>query len=68
MNPPVVITEDNGDDYFAIERLAVGAPVGAFECRIGEYSTKLSATLWTDARQPAISHHSLPAFPRWAAS
>jgi GNAT superfamily N-acetyltransferase len=41
VNPPVVITEDNGKLYFAIERLAAGAPVGAFECRIGEYSDYL---------------------------
>jgi GNAT superfamily N-acetyltransferase len=41
MNPPVVITEYNGKLYFAIERLAVGAPVDAFACRIGEYSDYL---------------------------
>ncbi|GHT64812.1 N-acetyltransferase [Spirochaetia bacterium] len=41
MNPPVVITEDNGKAYFALERLAAGAPVKAFECRIGEYADYL---------------------------
>ena len=41
MNPPVVITKDNGEAYFAIERLAAGAPVEAFECRIGEYADYL---------------------------
>ena len=56
MNPPVVITEDNGDDYFAIERLAVGAPVGAFECRIGEYSAYLQeAALRAQADHVALT-------------
>ncbi|GHT63917.1 N-acetyltransferase [Spirochaetia bacterium] len=41
MNPPVGITEDNGDAYFIIERLAAGTPVWAFECRIGEYTDYL---------------------------
>ncbi|GHV76778.1 N-acetyltransferase [Spirochaetia bacterium] len=41
MNPPVAITEDNGDAYFIIERLAAGTPLGAFECRIGEYADYL---------------------------
>ncbi|GHV11686.1 hypothetical protein FACS189491_03360 [Spirochaetia bacterium] len=41
MNPPVVITEDNGKTYFALERLAAGAPVEAFECRIVEYTDYL---------------------------
>ncbi|GHV22432.1 N-acetyltransferase [Spirochaetia bacterium] len=41
MNPPIVITKDNGETYFALERLAAGAPVGAFECRIGEYADYL---------------------------
>jgi hypothetical protein len=41
VSPPVVITEDNGKLYFAIERLAAGAPVEVFECRIGEYADYL---------------------------
>ncbi|GHT55760.1 hypothetical protein FACS1894109_03010 [Spirochaetia bacterium] len=41
MNPPVVITKGNGEVYFALERLAAGAPVGVFECRIGEYTDYL---------------------------
>jgi hypothetical protein len=38
---PIVITEDNGEAYFTLERLTEGAPVGAFECRIGEYTDYL---------------------------
>jgi hypothetical protein len=41
MITPVIITEDNGEDYFSLERLANGAPVSAFRCRIGEYSDYL---------------------------
>jgi GNAT superfamily N-acetyltransferase len=41
VNPPVVITEDNGNLYFALERLAADVPLNAFECRVGEYSDYL---------------------------
>ncbi|GMO67089.1 MAG: N-acetyltransferase [Treponemataceae bacterium] len=41
MNPPVVITEDNGKAYFVLKRLVAGAPIGVFECRIGEYADYL---------------------------
>jgi hypothetical protein len=38
---PIVITEDNGESYFSLERLAEDAPVSTFECRIGEYADYL---------------------------
>ncbi|MHC6203503.1 hypothetical protein ACYULU_09950 [Breznakiellaceae bacterium SP9] len=41
MNPPIVISKNNGEAYFALEQLAAGAPVRAFECSIGEYSDYL---------------------------
>jgi hypothetical protein len=41
MTAPVVITEGNGEDFFALERLEEGAPVGAFKCRIKEYADYL---------------------------
>jgi hypothetical protein len=41
VNSPVVITEDNADQFFRFERLAVNAPIGDFECRIGEYTDYL---------------------------
>ncbi|GHV76776.1 N-acetyltransferase [Spirochaetia bacterium] len=41
MSTPIVINRYNGKEYFALERLAAGAPVGAFECRIGEYADYL---------------------------
>jgi GNAT superfamily N-acetyltransferase len=41
VSEPIVITEDNGESYFALKRLTPDAPVGAFECRIGEYADYL---------------------------
>jgi ribosomal protein S18 acetylase RimI-like enzyme len=38
MSTPVVITEENGDRYFRLERLAADAPVGAFRCAVPEYT------------------------------
>jgi hypothetical protein len=38
---PIVITRDNGEQYFSLERLAVGMPVGEFTCCIGEYADYL---------------------------
>jgi ribosomal protein S18 acetylase RimI-like enzyme len=38
---PVVITGANGEDYFTLERLNADSPVGAFGCRIGEYTAYL---------------------------
>jgi ribosomal protein S18 acetylase RimI-like enzyme len=38
MNGPVVITRENAGEYFRLERLTADAPLGAFECRIGEYT------------------------------
>jgi hypothetical protein len=41
MSVPIVITSDNGARYFRLEQLSGDAPVGAFECRIGEYTDYL---------------------------
>jgi len=42
VNSPIVITEDNADQFFRFERLAVSAPIGDFECHIsGEYTDYL---------------------------
>jgi GNAT superfamily N-acetyltransferase len=38
VNSPIVINEDSADQFFCFERLAERAPVGDFECRIGEYT------------------------------
>jgi hypothetical protein len=38
MSLPIVITEDNGEDYFSLERLAAGMPLGQFACHIEEYA------------------------------
>jgi hypothetical protein len=41
MSARIVITKENAGGYFRLEQLAEGAPVGAFECRIGEYADYL---------------------------
>jgi hypothetical protein len=41
MSAPVVITEENGDRYFRLERLASDAPIGAFRCAVPEYDCYL---------------------------
>jgi hypothetical protein len=38
VSSPIVINEDNAYQLFRFERLTVSAPVGDFECRIGEYT------------------------------
>jgi len=41
MSESIVITGNNGDRYFRIERLSVNAPVDKFVCRIPEYAEYL---------------------------
>jgi hypothetical protein len=41
VNSPIVITEDNADQFFHFERLAVSAPIDDFECHISEYTDYL---------------------------
>ncbi|GHV69141.1 hypothetical protein AGMMS49928_10500 [Spirochaetia bacterium] len=41
VSDPIVITRENREQYFRLERLAPGAPIEAFECRIGEYADYL---------------------------
>jgi hypothetical protein len=38
---PIVITKDNGNEYFRIEWLTAGVPLDTFECRFGEYTDYL---------------------------
>jgi GNAT superfamily N-acetyltransferase len=41
MSEPIVITRENRKHHFRLERLTEGAPLGAFECRIAEYTDYL---------------------------
>ncbi|MDR1470183.1 MAG: hypothetical protein LBT00_12935 [Spirochaetaceae bacterium] len=41
MNAAVVITRENGDRYFHLERLTADAPVEAFRCTVPEYAAYL---------------------------
>jgi GNAT superfamily N-acetyltransferase len=41
MSAAIVITRENAGEYFRLEQLEAGAPVNAFECRIGEYTDYL---------------------------
>ncbi|MHC6202592.1 N-acetyltransferase [Breznakiellaceae bacterium SP9] len=52
MNSPAVISKDNGETYFALERLSAGAPLGAFECCISEYTDYLRE----DALHAQVDH------------
>jgi hypothetical protein len=41
MSDFIVIAKENAGKYFRLEQLAENAPVGAFECRIAEYTDYL---------------------------
>jgi hypothetical protein len=41
MNAPIIIIEENGDQYFHFERLTADAPVEAFQCAVPEYAAYL---------------------------
>ncbi|GHU51811.1 N-acetyltransferase [Spirochaetia bacterium] len=41
MSASIVITAQNSRQYFRLDRLAEGAPIEAFECRIDEYADYL---------------------------
>ncbi|GHU76599.1 hypothetical protein FACS189461_4350 [Spirochaetia bacterium] len=41
MSEPVVLNRENRSQYFRLEQLTEGAPIGTFECRIGEYTEYL---------------------------
>jgi GNAT superfamily N-acetyltransferase len=55
MIPPIVITTENGGQYFRVEQLAAGAPLERFECHIGEYTDYLKE----DAIHSQVDHVAL---------
>ncbi|MHC6203415.1 hypothetical protein ACYULU_09505 [Breznakiellaceae bacterium SP9] len=56
MSEPIVLTRVNRNQYFRLERLTESAPLGAFECRIGEYSDYLrEAALRAQADHVALT-------------
>jgi ribosomal protein S18 acetylase RimI-like enzyme len=52
---PIVITAENGGEYFRMEQLVAGVPLEQFECRIGEYTDYLKE----DAMRSQVDHVAL---------